>query len=308
LFKRIQPEVFMIHVFGHRNPDSDSICSALVLADWLNGQGRPATPWRLGSLRTETRFILECAGIKSPALLTQELDGLDVWLVDFSDFEQGPESLARANIIGLVDHHRLGSLRTEAPFDAWIRAVGCSATIVLSLLDQVTRPQARLLLGAIMSDTLCLTSPTTTPQDEAACQRLAPLAGLSLAEFGQQLLVAKTDLSGLSAAQLLRQDEKGYQVAGVNLVMSQIEVGSQAQITPLMAELEAEMAQRVTTDDLDAYVLMVTDLGEGASRISACPHPQRPLPQLPQHTVTLPGVVSRKKQGLPWLTAQLSQG
>ncbi|MGK4473693.1 DHHA2 domain-containing protein [Aeromonas molluscorum] len=298
----------MIHVFGHRNPDSDSICSALVLADWLNGQGRPATPWRLGELRTETRFILECAGRESPALLTQPLDGLDVWLVDFSDFEQGPESLARANIVGLVDHHRLGSLRTEAPFDAWIRAVGCSATIVLSLLDELTRPQARLLLGAIMSDTLCLTSPTTTPLDEAACQRLAPLAELSLAEFGQQLLAAKTDLSGLSAAQLLRQDEKGYQVAGVNLVMSQIEVGSLAQITPMMAELEREMAQRVHTDDLDAYVLMVTDLGEGASRICACHHPERSLPQLPKQAITLPGMVSRKKQGLPWLTAQLSQG
>ena len=297
----------MIHVFGHRNPDSDSICCALVLADWLNGQGRPATPWRLGELRTETRFILARAGVAPPALLAREVSGLDVWLVDFSELEQGPEGLARANVIGLVDHHRLGSLRTEAPLDAWIRAVGSSATIVLDLIGEPTPSQARLLLGAILSDTLCLRSPTTTAQDEAACQRLAPLAGLDLTEFGQQLLAAKTDLDGLDAAQLLRQDEKSYQLAGRNLVMSQIEVASLGQITPLLAALEAEMARRVREENLDAYVLMVTDLGARESRISACCHPDRPDPRLPCQPVTLAGVVSRKKQGLPWLGAQLTR-
>ena len=116
----------MIHVFGHKNPDSDSICSALVITDWLNGQGRQATPWRLGDLRTETRFILEQAGVSEPELLTKDLTGEDVWLVDFSDLEQGPATLAQANVLGLVDHHRLGTLVTQSPLDAWIRAVGCT--------------------------------------------------------------------------------------------------------------------------------------------------------------------------------------
>lgn len=295
----------MIHVFGHKNPDSDSICSALVITDWLNGQGRQATPWRLGDLRTETRFILEHAGVSEPELLTKDLTGEDVWLVDFSDLEQGPATLAQANVLGLVDHHRLGTLVTQSPLDAWIRAVGCTCTIAFDLLSQqgtVTRSQARLMLGAIMSDTLCLTSPTTTEQDKIACERLAPLAEVSLAEFGQQLLMAKTDLSGLTPPQLLQQDEKAFQAEGCSFIMSQIEVGSEQQLAEHLPALQQEMAQRVTSEGLDFFVLMVTDLTAAASRIYFTEHAK-----VPAESSYHPGFVSRKKQGLPWVMDLLAK-
>ncbi|WP_323895369.1 manganese-dependent inorganic pyrophosphatase [Aeromonas veronii] len=295
----------MIHVFGHKNPDSDSICSALVITDWLNGQGRQATPWRLGDLRTETRFILEQAGVSEPELLTKDLTGEDVWLVDFSDLEQGPATLAQANVLGLVDHHRLGTLVTQSPLDAWIRAVGCTCTIAFDLLSQqgtVTRSQARLMLGAIMSDTLCLTSPTTTEQDKIACERLAPLAEVSLAEFGQQLLMAKTDLSGLTPTQLLQQDEKAFQAEGLNFIMSQIEVGSEQQLAEHLPALQQEMAQRVASEGLDFFVLMVTDLTAAASRIYFTEHAK-----VPAESSYHPGFVSRKKQGLPWVMDLLAK-
>lgn len=294
----------MIHVFGHKNPDSDSICSALVITDWLNAQGRSATPYRLGDVRTETRFILELAEAQMPALLEHDICGQDVWLVDFSDLEQGPAQLAQANVVGLVDHHRLGSLITQSPLDAWIRAVGCTCTIAFELLRQqgdVTRRQARLMLGAIMSDTLCLTSPTTTEQDKQACEALAVIAELSLAEFGQQLLMAKTDLTGLTPAQLLQQDEKGFQAAGLNFVMSQIEVGSEQQISELLPAIIAQMNARVAAEGLDFFALMVTDLGQAASRIYFTEHAK--LPTEPSYQ---PGFVSRKKQGLPWVMSLLS--
>ncbi|HCI9678489.1 TPA: pyrophosphatase, partial [Klebsiella pneumoniae] len=88
-FQRDNP----IYVFGHRNPDSDAICSALVVADWLNYTGRPATPWRLGDITPETRYILNVAGVSQPDLLTADLTDKTVWLVDFTDAEQGPSSL-----------------------------------------------------------------------------------------------------------------------------------------------------------------------------------------------------------------------
>ncbi|MGL5947514.1 MAG: manganese-dependent inorganic pyrophosphatase [Aeromonas sp.] len=295
----------MLHVFGHKNPDSDSICSALVICDWLRGQGREATPFRLGELRTETRFILDFAGVSEPALLTTDLTNKDVWLVDFSDVEQGPESLPQANVLGLVDHHRLGTLVTQAPLDAWIRSVGCTCTIAFDLLRKqgdISQAQARLMLGAIMSDTLCLTSPTTTEQDKVVCEQLAPLAGVSLAEFGQELLMAKTDLTGLSPAQLLKQDEKAFQASGLNFIMSQIEVGSEAQLTEHLAAILAEMNSRTTAEGLDFFVLMVTDLTQAASRIYFTPHAR--VPAEPSFHA---GFVSRKKQGLPWVMAQLDQ-
>ncbi|PJG58924.1 DHH family phosphoesterase [Aeromonas cavernicola] len=295
----------MIHVFGHKHPDSDSICSALVIADWLNGQGSEATPWRLGELRTETQFILAQAGADEPALLTHALEGEQVWLVDFSDLEQGPADLSHAKVIGLVDHHRLGSLVTDEPLDAWIRAVGSSCTIAYELLSQqgpVTRRQARLMLGAIMSDTLCLTSPTTTAQDILTCERLAPLAEVSLAEFGQQVLMAKTDLGGLTPAMLLRQDEKAFQAEGLNFIISQIEVGSEQQVAELLPALLADMARRCEEERLDFFALMVTDLSAVASRLYFTPHEK-----LPVEPCSLPGVVSRKKQGLPWVISRLAK-
>lgn len=78
----------MIYVFGHQNPDSDSICSALVTADWLNMLGKFATPFRLGEITPETAFILQQAGVEAPRLLSEDLSGTSVWLVDFTDAEQ----------------------------------------------------------------------------------------------------------------------------------------------------------------------------------------------------------------------------
>ena len=111
----------MLHVFGHKNPDSDSICTALVTADWLNRQGRQAQAYALGEPIAETRFILETAGVDAPPLLQGSVANKSVFLVDFSELEQGPEGLAEADVQGLIDHHRIGTLITRGPLDAWIR-------------------------------------------------------------------------------------------------------------------------------------------------------------------------------------------
>ncbi|WP_220683241.1 DHH family phosphoesterase [Pseudomonas aeruginosa] len=111
-----------IFVFGHRNPDSDSICSSLVVADWLNATNRPAKPYRLGSLTPESRYILNSAGIAAPDLLDVDLTDKLVWLVDFTDIEQGPSSLINSNIIGIIDHHRIGTVITRNPPDVWVKS------------------------------------------------------------------------------------------------------------------------------------------------------------------------------------------
>lgn len=104
-----------LYVFGHKNPDSDSICSALVVADWLNHLGKPAVAFRLGELTPETRYILAAAGVQAPPLLKGDLRDRKVWLVDFTDVEQGPASLPDSDVVGVIDHHRLGTLITRNP-------------------------------------------------------------------------------------------------------------------------------------------------------------------------------------------------
>ncbi|MGL5504246.1 MAG: DHHA2 domain-containing protein, partial [Aeromonas veronii] len=118
----------------------------------------------------------------------------------------------------------------------------------------------------------------------------------------QQLLMAKTDLSGLTPAQLLQQDEKAFQAEGCSFIMSQIEVGSEQQLAEHLPALLQEMAQRVASEGLDFFVLMVTDLTAAASRIYFTEHAK-----VPAESSYHPGFVSRKKQGLPWVMDLLAK-
>lgn len=297
----------MISVFGHLNPDSDSICSTLVVTDWLNFLNKNAIAYRLGEINPETLFLLTEARLQPPALLNDNIEGKDVWLVDFSELEQGPAGLDKSNVIGLIDHHRLGSLVTAEPLDAWIRKVGCCGTIVFDIVSKqagytLSPSHALLLLGAILSDTVGFQSPTTTEQDRIAADALTAICGVNLADFTLKLLNAKTDISGLSIERLLQKDEKNYTIGNHKMVLAQIEVSNFAAVENKITELKAEMERRVISDKLDFYVLMVTSLSTSQSQIYFSKN--NPVSQTP---VIMENTISRKKQLLPWLTQALEQ-
>lgn len=291
-----------IYVFGHRNPDSDTICSALVVADWLSYTGKPARPYRLGELTPETRYILTMAGVSEPELLTEDLTGKTVWIVDFTDTEQGPPSLPDSNIIGIIDHHRLGTIITKNPPDVWVRAVGCCGTVILHILTKespmpLTPAQATLLMGAILSDTVALTGPTTTSQDKEAVALLREIAGLDYDEFISGLLAAKTDLTGQPASVLLHRDAKDYQLHGVSLLLSQIEVRDMDDIASHLPALRQEMNHARINNGPDIVVLIVTDITNHNSVLYFSDNKITDIQQ-----ISLPGMTSRKKEILPWLT------
>lgn len=295
-----------IYVFGHKNPDSDAVCSALVVADWLNYTGRPATPWRLGEITPETQYILNVAGVSQPDLLTADLTDKTVWLVDFTDAEQGPSSLMDSNVIGIIDHHRIGTLITHNPPDVWVRAVGCCATVILSILQHgipmpVTAAQAVLLMGAILSDTVALSSPTTTIQDQEAVAVLREIADIDYGQFVAGLLRAKTDIAGQSALALLNRDAKNYRIHDVPLLLSQIEVRNMADITPLLPALLQEIDKTSKNSAQEMVILMVTDI---TSRNSVLFFSDSSLTGSRQES--LPGMTSRKKEILPWLTDRIA--
>lgn len=297
----------MISVFGHLNPDSDSICSTIVVTDWLNFLNKNAVAYRLGEINPETQFLLTEANQQPPALLTHSIEGQDVWLVDFSELEQGPAGLDKSNVIGLIDHHRLGSLVTAEPLDAWIRKVGCCGTLVFDILSKqggytLSSSHAILLLGAILSDTVGFQSPTTTEQDRLAAEALTTISGVNLADFTLKLLNAKTDISGLTIERLLQKDEKNYTIGSNKMILAQIEVSNFAAVEDKITQLKVEMEKRVITDALDFYVLMVTSLSTSQSQIYFSDH--NPVSKV---TLTMDNMISRKKQLLPWLTQALGQ-
>lgn len=291
----------MIHVFGHTHPDSDAICTAVVTASWLSKQNRPAKAWRLGVANRETEFIFDTAGINLPPLLNISLRDEEVWLVDFNEPAQGPIDLHQAQVKGVIDHHRLGGIITQLPPEVWIKPVGSSATLLWMLmgpeLQKNTLPtHAILLLGALLSDTVNLKSPTTTEDDIRAATELSILSGLNRKSFAKELLLAKTDIEGLTADQLLNKDLKSFVIAGMDVRIAQLEVASAEQIASALDEVKQRMNYLLDQTGAALIVLMVTDIrecystlhfsGGGDNYAASC---------------SVPGMLSRKKQLLPWL-------
>lgn len=176
-------------------------------------------------MNPETRFVFATAGITPPPLLNIPLKDEQVWLVDFTEPAQGPADLFQSNIIGIIDHHRLGGLVTQMPPEVWIKPAGSSATVLWLLMDgdmRRTMPptHAILLLGALLSDTVNLRSPTTTEDDIRTATDLCVLSGVKRKAFVSGLLKAKTDLSGQSAEQLLTKDLKAFSLAGTDVLIA----------------------------------------------------------------------------------------
>lgn len=296
----------MIHVIGHLNPDSDAICTAAMTARWLTLRGQQATAWRLGEPNRETQFIFEHAGLEIPGRLTFPLTDLDVWLVDFTEPAQGPESLAESNVVGIIDHHRLGGLMTRLPPEVWVKPVGSSATLLWQLMTEAERSQlsaaeAVLLLGAALSDTVTLRSPATTPDDRLAVEALTLKTGVDLDVFSRGLLSAKTSVEGMTAHELLQKDIKSFTIHGHSVCVAQLELYSLQQVDAVLDDLRHEMVRYAEEKNAALVVLMLTDinLGDTSLWFAGCE-----LSDIPQ-PCKVEGMLSRKKQMLPWLETHL---
>ena len=301
----------MIQVVGHSNPDSDSICSALVAAEWLkSARGVEAVAVSQGEVTGETAFILGEAGVEAPALCGN-VENEAVWLVDFSDLGQGPEGLAKADIKGIIDHHRLGDLTTVNPLEAWIWPVGCSSTILFNLFRmeavKIERHLAVLMLGAIVSDTVAFRSPTCTDKDREAARMLAEEAGLDLDAFSDNLLRVKTNLDGLTIESLVDRDLKQYSINGGDVVVGQVEIASFQQVEDKIDALETELAGRCEKDGFKLASLMLTDITSETTRLLVKGEWAESLKEdSSERWVTMEKTLSRKKQAWPWMQTVLS--
>ena len=176
------------YVFGQKSPDSDTITSSIVMANLENELGNAdAKAYRLGNINKETEFILNYLGIDAPELLDDVGDGANVILVDHNSPAESVDNLENANILKVVDHHKL-ALETSYPLFLRFEPVGCSESILFKLYEEIgveiTKEIATLMLSAIISDTLLLKSPTTTEDDKAAVEKLAKIAEVDAEEYG----------------------------------------------------------------------------------------------------------------------------
>ncbi|ASW80840.1 manganese-dependent inorganic pyrophosphatase [Vibrio anguillarum] len=301
----------MIFVVGHKNPDSDSICGALVTAELLKARGLEATPVRQGEINRETQHILATAGVDQPELRTS-VAGEKVWLVDYTDLAQAPDDINQAEILGIVDHHRLGDVMTVNPLEAWIWPVGCTCTILFNLFKMenapITRPLAILMMSAILSDTVGFASPTCTPKDKEAVLALAEIAEVEdLDAFIKALLIAKTDIEGLSAAQLVEKDLKAYPFNGRDVVVGQVELATLEQVDGMIDAIQADLVRRCEEEGLAFAAVMLTDITTAQTRLLYTGEWAEKLTKHEQDgMLMMENTLSRKKQGWPWLQAELA--
>ena len=151
-------------VFGHKNPDTDSICSAISLSYLKNQLGFEAKPYALGEVRKEAQFALDYFKVSAPELLT-DVKGKDVILVDHNEDDQSVDNLQDANILEIIDHHKIGMIGTTMPINFRNMPVGSTNTIIFTLYKEnnieIPKDIAGIMMCAIISDTLLFKSPTT---------------------------------------------------------------------------------------------------------------------------------------------------
>lgn len=304
-----------IHVFGHTNPDTDSISCAITMANLQNEIGREAQSYRLGDINRETKYALDTFDLKGPDLLSTIDDNTNVIMVDNNEFTQSVPGIENAHIQMVVDHHRL-NLQTVEPVYCIAEPVGCASTIMYKLYKQddvdITPKMAGMMLSAIISDTLMFKSPTCTEQDKITAERLAKIAGINLYEYGYKMLEAGTDISNYTADEVINIDSKDFKNNDIKITISQINTSNMDEVFKRKTELERAIEKRITNENTDLFVFVITDISEASSKVIVLGNrvdifEKSFHTKLIANTTYLKGVVSRKKQILPALIDTMNQ-
>lgn len=302
-----------VKVFGHLVPDTDATCSAIVYAWYLKEyRGLDATAYILGEVNKETQYVLGQFGEKTPQVLTQLTEGETVVVVDTNNPEELLPDFQKASLLEIVDHHKLtGGIATSTPVSMTLRPVACTSTIVWQIMQQDNHgdlPQnvAGLMLAAILSDTLNFTSPTVTDADRDAAKALAVLAKVTPDELAAGMFEAKSDLSGMSARDVILMDGKTFNMEGKKIRISSLETTKPGNAMSMEADLIREMETVKKEEGLDGFFFFIVDILTTSAQLVVSSAFERsvaekgyPEAHFEGNVTQLPGVVSRKKQMVP---------
>jgi manganese-dependent inorganic pyrophosphatase len=301
-----------IHVIGHKNPDTDSICSAIGYAYLRNVLGdTEMRPARAGNLNSETRHVLERFSLPEPDLLTSAT-GQRLILVDHNEVAQALDDIRHSTVLEVWEHHRIGDLQIPSPITFHCEPVGATATLIAEqfFLHDIEPPPpiAGALLAAILSDTLVLASPTTSGKDRRMAPRLAALAVVDVAEFGAELMAARGDIATRSARDLIEADFKTFNFSGHRVGIGQVEVPDAKPLAARHAELLKTMQQIKNEQNLHLVTLIGTDITRKGSYLWAVGENLNLVERtfncaISDEGAFLEGCMSRKKQVVPVLEA-----
>ncbi|MGN1322179.1 MAG: manganese-dependent inorganic pyrophosphatase [Methanosphaera sp.] len=299
------------YVFGHKSPDTDTITSSIVMANLEQQLGNTeAKAYRLGNINKETEYVLNYLDLEAPELLEKIDDNANVILVDHNSPKESVDNLENAKIQKIIDHHKI-AFNTSYPLYVRTEPVGCTETILYKLYQEnnieITKEIASLMLSAIISDTLLLKSPTTTEEDKEAVEQLSKIAEIDYEEYGLDMLKAGTDLSGFTIDEILQLDAKQIDFKDIKSIVNQVNTASIDDVMQMKDQLEEGMNKIIEEQDLDIFMLLITDIINSNSQVIALGKEAKLVEKaynvkLEDNTVLLEGVVSRKKQVVPIMT------
>lgn len=240
-----------------------------------------------------------------------------VVLVDHNEKTQAVDGIEEAEILEIIDHHRIGNLETMGPVYFRNQPLGCTATIIYQMYqeNQITpsRETAGLLCAAIISDTLLFQSPTCTPMDEATARTLAQIAGINIDEFAKEMFKAGSNLANKSVSEICFQDFKEFHVNELTFGVGQINSMSSEELQEIREKVCPELPDVLKESGLDMVFFMLTNIVDQSTELLCCGGSARQTVidafELPEDTdqIVLNGVVSRKKQLIPTLVSELQQ-
>lgn len=299
-----------IYTCGHKIPDSDSIIGAIAMAYLQEKLGNESIAVRQGDINPESQYILDKFNLEAP-VFKDSFASEDIFLVDFNNYTEAPEDLKEANIVGIADHHKLGGLVTAGPLDVWIRAVGCSNTVIKEMFDyyevEIPKDIAGAMMCAILSDTVIFKSPTCTKVDTKICKELASIAGIeNYKAIGLEMFKVKSQVEGVPARDLVKRDFKAFDMNGTKVGIGQLEVVDLSIFDTMKDDLIADIAALKEEEGFDTVLLLLTDIMAMGSQILVATNSLDVIEKswdikVENDQFWLDGCLSRKKQVVPFL-------
>ena len=295
-----------VYVTGHKSPDTDSIAAAISYSYLKRQLGMDAVAARAGEPNKVEAPVL----LTSVARKSESDEKTKIILVDHNESKQCVDGIKDADVLELIDHHRLGDFETESPIFILIRPVGCVNTVIYGLYKQngvkPSKEVAGMMLSAIISDTVLFRSPTCTEEDKKAVKELAEIAGVDYEKYGMDMLKAGADISDYPAEKLAHNDTKEFEAGGKTFSCGQISVMDVEPINAKKADIMKALEDTKAEKKYEASYLMVTNIltedtylwfTEGAKDAAEKAFGKK----AENGMIYLPKVMSRKKQVAPFL-------
>lgn len=296
-------------VVGHKNPDTDSVLSAILVSKFSKKiLGFEAESRMAGDVNSETKYILDLVKEAKPKLI-KKITTENVVLVDTTEPGQIIEGLTEDNLVGIIDHHKLGGLKTFNPVYCRVEPIGCVCSLIYKILKEkgvkVDKNSAIMMMAGIVSDTLNLTSPITTAEDKTFLKELTQIAKVDIKKFVADQFETKSSLKGISLYKVVECDYKEFEMGGKKVGIGVWETTNPGSVNISAVKIMKLLEDKKAKENLDYLLFGVVDILKNNSYCYIIGEAEEKLVSdvfgvaAKDKMAFLKGVVSRKKQMVP---------